>query len=80
MSDCILVDNPGSGFIGSHNGRCARGLTDPNVHLRATHHARVDGYCGHVCDQCARELGKRSDSVIRLLTSDERITAEGLKL
>ncbi len=80
VADCIHESNPMAGFIGSHNGRCSRGLTSPDVHLRAEYHARVDAWCGHVCQQCARDLGKRSGSVIRLLTTDERIAAEGPKL
>ncbi len=78
MSDCIYQDNPGSGFVGSHNGRCARGTATQDVHLGATHHARIAGWCGHVCDQCSRELAKRGkDVAIRPLETEQPAEPKG---
>lgn len=63
--DCFYIQNPAGGGVGAHNGRCARGLTDDNVHLGATHHVRIGGWCGHVCGQCARSIERaRKDAKI----------------
>lgn len=67
MNDCILTLNPMSGHIGSHNGRCSRGIESESIHLAPTHHAKVNGWCGHICQQCAGELAKRKDAIVREL-------------
>lgn len=66
-TDCLNEINPFGGFVGSHNGRCSRGIESPEVHLGPTHHVRVDGWCGNVCQQCADEMKKRNNAVIREL-------------
>jgi hypothetical protein len=63
--DCYHEKNPMGGFINSHNGRCSRGLTSPEIHLGATHHVKVGGWCGNVCGQCASEMSKRTGAVVR---------------
>lgn len=65
-TDCLDETNPLGGFVGSHNGRCARGITSEDIHLAPTHHVRCDGWCGKVCNQCAREMSKRG-AVVREL-------------
>lgn len=65
QNDCLYIQNPVGGGVGSHNGRCSRGLTDNNIHVGAEYHARVNNWCGNVCSQCARELEKRKGAIIR---------------
>lgn len=72
ITDCIHELNAFAGFVGSHNHRCSRGLTSPDVHLSATHHARVGHWCGRVCEQCSRELAKRTGAIVRELTEAEK--------
>lgn len=59
--DCIYELNPMSGGVGSHNGRCARGVESAEIHLAPTHHVRLNGWCGRVCAQCVDELSHRRD-------------------
>jgi hypothetical protein len=59
------------GGIGSHNGRCSRGLTSPDVHLGASYHVRIGNWCGRVCEQCSRELSKRTGAIVRELEPAE---------
>lgn len=80
MNDCIYQNNPLGGGVGSHNGRCSRGLTSPDVHLHATHHAPIEGWCGNICGQCSHELAnKRKEAVIRELTTEEQVSSKGAK-
>lgn len=74
MDDCIFITNPLSGFVGSHNGRCSRGIATPDVHLGATHHVRFNGWCGRVCGQCADEMKKRTGAVVREIAQEELAT------
>lgn len=69
-TDCIHEVNPLAGFIGSHNGRCARGVTSPDIHLAPTHHVRVAGWCGRVCSLCSEEMAKRSGAIVRELEAE----------
>ena len=68
---CYDRVNPAGGFELFHNGRCARGMNSPEVHLRATHHVLAGPACMQVCEQCARELAKRKDAIVRELTAEE---------
>lgn len=71
MKDCIYRLNPFGGGILSHNHRCSRGLTSPDVHLGAEFHVRLEHWCGRVCRQCSKELGKRQGAIVRELTPAE---------
>ena len=59
--NCYNLRNPAGGFVGTHNGRCARGIASEDVHLAATHHVKSGSACMHVCEACAREFERRKD-------------------
>lgn len=72
-TDCLLEINELSGFIGSHNGRCARGVESPEVHLAPEYHIRLGGFCGNICASCLEEMSKRRDfkeAIVRELTAE----------
>ena len=63
---CYHQRNPAGGFIGTHNGRCARGITAPEVHMRATHHVRSGSACANICADCAAGFEKHKSKDIEV--------------